>query len=243
MSTVAILQSNYIPWKGYFDLIAAVDDFVVYDCVQYTKNDWRNRNRIKAPGGGTRWITVPVRRHSLGQRIDETAVADTEILRRHWSTITQTYAKAPAYQQMREHVEPLFDRPAPERLSELNVDLIRAFCALLGITTTIRHCDEFTLGEDRTGRLVEICRQVGADCYLSGPSARDYLDEERFSASGIAVEWMSYAGYPEYPQPHPPFDHHVSIVDLVLCTGDDAPEYLLHAGHDTGRHRARRARR
>lgn len=234
MTSIAILQSNYIPWKGYFDLIAAVDDFVVYDCVQYTKNDWRNRNRIKTPGG-TRWITVPVRQRSLDQRIDETAIADTGILRKHWSTISQNYAKAPAYKAMREQVQPLFDRDAPQRLSELNVDLIRSFCALLGITTTIRSSDEFTLGEDRNRRLVEICEQAGADRYLSGPSAREYLDVSLFAATGIDVEWMDYSGYPEYPQPHPPFDHYVSIVDLMLCTGEDAPEYLLHTGRKVGR--------
>lgn len=228
MTSIAILQSNYLPWKGYFDIIAAVDTFVVYDCVQYTKNDWRNRNRIKSPEG-TRWLTLPVRRESLEMRIDEARVLDEKVLRKHWMTIEQTYRKAPGFRAMKDVVAPLFDRPTPELLSGLNVGLIRSFCEILGIGTSIVDSSEFDLAGDRVDRLVEICRQAGADTYLSGPAARSYLDEAPFTAAGVDVAWMDYDGYPTYEQPYPPFDHHVSIVDLVLCAGEAAPDLMLHA--------------
>lgn len=225
LTTIAILQSNYLPWKGYFDIIAAVDTFVLYDRVQYTKNDWRNRNRIKTPAG-TRWITVPVVKGGLDHPINRTEIADREILRKHWSSISQSYRKAPAYAEMRPVVEPLFDRTAPALLSELNVEMLRSFCELLDIKTPIVSSDDLELGADRNLRLVEICEHFGADTYLSGPAARDYLDETTFTDRGVKVQWVDYSGYPEYEQPHPPFDHHVSVVDLVLSAGRDAPSML-----------------
>lgn len=229
LTSIAILQSNYLPWKGYFDIIAAVDTFVVYDCVQYTKNDWRNRNKIKAPGGGTRWLTVPVRRTSLQMRIDEARTLDPQALRKHWTLIEQTYRSAGRFGTMSPVLGPIFDRDTPELLSELNVSLIKAFCEILGIGTRIVDSSEFELSADRNQRLVDICRQAGADRYLSGPAARDYLDQELFADAGVQVDWMDYAGYPEYDQPHGPFEHQVSIVDLVLCAGEDARQMLLHA--------------
>ncbi|MGH3351047.1 MAG: WbqC family protein [Nocardioides sp.] len=225
MSTIAILQSNYLPWKGYFDLIDSVDTFVIYDIVQYTKNDWRNRNRIKTPTG-SRWITVPVRHLHLGQPIDEVEVADRGVLCKHWMTITQNYRKAAGFREMKPVLEPLFDRESPELLSDLNVDLLRAFTDLLGIDTEILSAADFTLGEDRNERLVEICDQAGASRYLSGPAARSYLDEPLFEEAGIDVAWMDYEGYPEYDQPHPPFDHYVSIVDLVLSAGSSSADLI-----------------
>lgn len=229
MKTIAILQSNYLPWKGYFDLMASVDQFVVYDVVQYTKNDWRNRNRIKSPTG-SRWITVPVHHRGLGQRIDEVEIADPEILRKHWTTITQNYRGAPAFAAMGPVLEPLFDRTTPQRLSELNVDLLRAVADLLEIGTPLVDASLFDLGEDRNQRLVEICQQAGAERYLSGPAARSYLDESLFAAAGIDVAWMDYDGYAEYEQPYPPFDHHVSIVDVLLCAGSEAAGLVRRAG-------------
>jgi hypothetical protein len=228
LTTIAILQSNYLPWKGYFDLIDAVDTFVVYDTVQYTKNDWRNRNKIKTPQG-TRWLSVPVRQESLEQRIDETRVVEPEILRKHWMTITQNYRKAGAFREMKPLLEPLFDREAPELLSELNVSMLRWFCDFLDIDTPFVDSSTFELDEDRNLRLVQMCQALDADRYLSGPAARGYLDEQLFADHGIEVDWMDYSGYAEYDQPHPPFEHGVSIVDLVLSVGEDARS-LLKAG-------------
>lgn len=227
MTTVTIVQSSYIPWKGYFDLIARADIHVVYDVVQYTKRDWRNRNRIKTPKG-TRWLTVPVSQRSFTQPIDEIEIADRDILARHWRMLEQNYAGAAAYGEMAPALRPLFERLTPELLTDLNTDLLRACCDLLGIDTPMRSSSDFDLTPDRTTRLVEICEQLHADTYLSGPAARDYLDVGMFADRGIAVEWMDYSNYPEYDQPHPPFDHKVSIVDLLLCTGERAREHLKY---------------
>lgn len=230
MKKVAILQSNYVPWKGYFDIIAAVDEFIVYDCVQYTKNDWRNRNQIKTPQGKA-WLTVPVRQRSLDQTIEQTEVADPGCFRKHWNTFRQNYAKAPCIDYCVQALEPLFlDLASSRQLSEVNVRMIRAVCDLLGIATPIHDANEFDLSGDRNERLISICRQAGAAVYLSGPAAKFYLDDAGFSRAGIDVEWMRYDGYREYAQPHPPFDHHVSVLDLLACVGAKAPLYMLHAG-------------
>lgn len=232
MKRVAVLQSNYLPWKGYFDIIAAVDEFIVYDCVQYTKNDWRNRNQIKTAQGKA-WLTVPVSQRSLHQTIEETEVADPRCFRKHWNAFRQNYARSPHIQYCVDELEQLYEQlGGMSRLSEVNVVLIRKICSLLGIRTTIRDSGEFELEGDRNERLLGLCRQTGASHYLSGPAAGNYLDEAAFRENGVTVEWMEYGGYPEYLQPHPPFDHYVSVLDLLACTGSDAPSCMLHVKKD-----------
>ncbi|WP_111265581.1 WbqC family protein [Marilutibacter maris] len=226
MKRVAILQSNYLPWKGYFDLIAAVDEFIVYDCVQYTKNDWRNRNQIKTPQGKS-WLTVPVRQRSLEQTVAETEVADARCFRKHWSTFRQNYAKAPHVRYCEELLAPLFERLSLESmLSNVNVIAMNHICGVLGVATPIVDSSVYVIEGNRNERLISLCRQAGASHYLSGPAARVYLDEDAFLEAGIVVEWAEYQGYPEYPQPHPPFDHYVSIMDLLASTGPDAGNFM-----------------
>src|SRR5690348_6558449 len=111
MKSIAIVQSNYIPWKGYFDIIASVDEFVLYDCVQYTKNDWRNRNQIKSANGKV-WLTIPVRHVSTNQLIEEIEVADNRCFQKHWKTIRQSYAKAGHIKFLDENLESVFCRDA-----------------------------------------------------------------------------------------------------------------------------------
>jgi WbqC-like protein family len=224
--SVAIVQSGYIPWKGYFDLIGLVDHFVIYDEVQYTTSDWRNRNRIKTPTG-TAWLTIPVlhagRRR---QRVDETVVADGRWRRKHWQTLSHSYARAPFFA---EYAEALAERYLVDDevfLSRINEGLIRAICASLGIETHISRSTDLPGEGDRVGRLVQICAGLEAEVYLTGPRARAYLDERRFEVEGIRVEFMDYSGYPEYPQLHRPFDHHVSVLDLLFAAGADARTYM-----------------
>src|SRR5690606_2558577 len=228
MKKIAILQSNYIPWKGYFDIIAAVDEFILYDCVQYTKNDWRNRNQIKTAQGKA-WLTVPVRHVGMEQVIDEVEIADPGCFRKHWRTFRQSYAKAAHVSYCRDGLEALFESLGDERLlAGANARILRAVCAMLGIGTVIRDAREYELSGDRNERLVQLCRQAGAAVYLSGAAAKSYLDEELSREAGVEVRWMCYDGYREYPQPHPPFDHHVSVLDLLACTGPEAPAFLLN---------------
>jgi hypothetical protein len=228
MKRIAVLQSNYIPWKGYFDIIARVDEFIVYDCVQYTKNDWRNRNQIKTANGKS-WLTIPVRQQRLAQTIAETEIADPGCFRKHWLTFRQAYARAPHLEYCIELLEDLFlDDTPPRLLGASNVRLIRRICEGLGIRTPIVDAETYAPAGDRNERLVDLCRKAGASAYLSGPAAGAYLDESLFAQAGIEVEWMQYEDYPPYPQPYPPFDHFVSILDLLAAAGPDAGRYMLH---------------
>lgn len=225
MKKIAILQSNYIPWKGYFDLIRSVDEFVLYDDMQYTKNDWRNRNLIKTPNGPA-WLTIPVRQESLAQTIRETRIADPRWATRHWKSIAQNYARATYFKEYRDAFEELYLNAAEPWLSEINRRFLLAVNSLLGITTTIRCSSEFTLAPGKSERLLELCKTLGATTYLSGPAARDYLDVAIFTEAAIEVEWMDYCGYPEYSQLFPPFAHGVSIVDLIFNEGANAINFM-----------------
>jgi len=225
---VAIVQSNYIPWRGYFDLIGGADEFILYDSVQFTRRDWRNRNRIKTPQG-LHWLTIPV--HSKGryhQSIAETEIQDPAWADQHWRTIRQHYASAAGFDAWADRLEELYVASRAERLlSAVNERFLRGVCDMLGIETTITRCSDYAPpAGDATGRLLALCHAAGAATYLSGPSAREYLDVERFEQAGICVRWADYSGYPEYPQPFGPFEPAVGIVDLLLNTGGDARSYL-----------------
>jgi hypothetical protein len=208
MKRIAVIQSNYIPWKGYFDIINMVDEFVFYDCVQYTKNDWRNRNKIKT-NHGSQWLTIPVHVDSLKEKICGVQVSDPKWATKHW-----TFFKN------------LFLTINTHYLCEINHAFIFAINSLLGITTRIRHSSEFTLCGESTERLIDLLKQSGATSYLSGPRAKEYLMEPLFEQEHIALEWMDYEDYPEYNQPFSPFDHYVSIIDLLFNEGPNAAAYM-----------------
>lgn len=225
MKRIAIVQSNYIPWKGYFDLLASVDAFILYDAVQFTRRDWRNRNRVKT-AQGLQWLTVPVlSKGRYDQAIDETEVDGAAWAARHWRAIESSYARAPHFDRVAAQIEPVMRSPSP-MLSEVNRALIGAVAALLGIETPITNCRDYTLVEGKTERLVALCQQAGGDVYVSGPAAKAYLDGREFTAAGLAVEWFDYSGYPEYPQLWGDFVHEVSILDMLFNTGPDAPQYM-----------------
>ncbi len=230
--TVAIVQSNYVPWKGYFDLIRRADEFVLYDDVQYTRRDWRNRNRIKTPHG-TQWLTIPVDgKGKYLQKIKDTRVSDPDWGRAHWQTLCHSYGRASFFKQFRERFEQLYRTNAGPFLSDINQTWIGTICELLGIRTAITRSMDYRLtADDPTERLLEICLQAGATTYLSGPAARAYLDETPFRAAGIDVQYMDYSGYPEYPQLYPPFDHAVTVLDLLFMTGPQAPAFLERVRH------------
>ena len=223
---LAIVQSSYVPWKGYFDLIRACDEFILLDDVQFTRRDWRSRNRIKTKDG-IAWLTVPVQ--SKGrylQRIDEIVVADPQWGVRHWETIRASYGRTPFFAEYAPRFEPIFREPPSERLSAINHALIAALCSALGIGTPITWSTDYETRDGRNQRLIDLCVQAGATEYLSGPNAAGYLDRQAFAAAGVAVRFADYTGYPEYPQPHPPFEHAVSALDLLFCTGPRALDYM-----------------
>ncbi|HEY0653478.1 MAG TPA: WbqC family protein [Chryseosolibacter sp.] len=222
---VAILQSNYIPWKGYFDIIGLVDEFIVYDEVQYTKNDWRNRNRIKTPTG-VQWLTIPVSQKKLSQKISETEVTFTNWGRKNWNAIKSNYSKAPFFKTHSEPLEEFYSTSSLTRISEINRWLINHICGIVGIETEISDSTQYNLNGDPTERLVSLCKQAGAQVYLSGPAAKKYLRTDLFEQEGLRVEWMDYESYPEYPQLYPPFVHAVSILDLIFNVGNNARDYM-----------------
>jgi hypothetical protein len=224
---IAIVQSSYIPWKGFFDLIAAVDEFILYDDAQYTRRDWRNRNQIKT-AQGLRWLTVSLNvKGHYESPIKDMTVTDSGWAGRHWKTIAYSYGRASGFDAIAVWLEPLYVRAERlARLSEVNYLFLEAICRALGIGTKLSWSMDYELVPGRTERLVGLCRQAEAAEYLSGPSARGYLEEERFRAAGIDVLYADYTGYPEYRQLHPPFVHTVSVIDLLLNEGANAHRYL-----------------
>lgn len=227
---VAILQSSYIPWKGYFDLINQVDEFILYDDMQYTRRDWRNRNRIKSHSGVC-WITIPVKvKGRYHQKIKDVIISDGKWTGAHWKMIAHSYAKAPYFREYREVFEPLFLDCREIYLSEINFRFIRAICAMLGIKTKISWSMDYDLVSGRSERLVDLCLQSGASEYISGPSAKSYLQPAFFEAQGIRLVYADYSGYFPYRQMFPPFEHGVSIIDLLLNEGPNATRFMKSFG-------------
>ena len=226
MKKVAILQSNYIPWKGYFDMINMVDEFILYDDMQYTRRDWRNRNKIKTQQG-LKWLTIPIDvKGKYYQKINETKISDKEWGKKHWTQIVQNYKKAPYFKEYREIFEKLYLDNSEEYLSLINYSFIVAICKILGIETKIRWSSEFNLIDGQTEKLLGICKDCNADIYLSGPAAKDYFDEELAVKENIEVEWMDYSGYKEYSQLYPPFEHGVTVLDLIFNEGSNATKFM-----------------
>jgi hypothetical protein len=225
LTKVAVIQSNYVPWKGYFDIIHDVDLFIFYDDVQYTKNDWRNRNKIKT-SQGVRWLTIPVGSQE-NRLIYEVEPAHNYWPRKHWTTIQQCYTKAPFFEQYREFFENLYTENTWDNLSQLNQFLIKTISAeYLGIRTEFKDSREFCPAGEKLDRLIDLLQKVGATLYVSGPTARDYIDEHRFIEAGIELVYKDYSGYPKYAQLYPPFEHQVSILDVLFNCGPRAPYYI-----------------
>jgi hypothetical protein len=230
MKRVAIVQSNYIPWKGYFDMIAAVDEFILYDDMQYTRRDWRNRNQIKTPQG-QQWLTVPVKvKGRYYQTIRETEIMGEEWAREHWMAFAQNYRRSPHFKEVSALIEPIYLARQHAKLSALNRELIEAVCGYLGVRTKISNSWEYTLVDGKTERLADLCAQAGGSEYLSGPSAMDYIDERIFAERAIKLTWFDYSGYPEYPQLWGKFAHEVSILDLLFNCGSEAPRFMRYVG-------------
>lgn len=234
MKTIVIIQSNYIPWRGYFAMIALADELILLDSVQYTKNDWRNRNIIKTPTG-PQWLTIPVVR-SFPQAMDQARIAGADWANRHIRAIEQNYRRAKAFDETSSWLFPGLRTAARfPLLTQVNAYLIGEICRRLGITRTIRRCTDIASRDslksmEPTERLIQLCGSVEATRYLTGPAARDYLLLDRFEQAGIEVKWMDYAGLPQYPQCWDGFEPRVSIIDLLLNCGSLSPDFLQPSG-------------
>ena len=220
----AILQPSYIPWRGYFHQIQKADVFVFYDDVQFDKHGWRNRNRIKTSNGPV-WLTIPVA--SRGNVIHHTPINTIEIVwdkpwnEKHWATLRQAYAKAPYFARYAPLLESFYGQ-RPTHLADFTIALTIALANAIGLTPTFLRSSELGIPGGRTDRLVAILTKLGARHYISGPSAANYLEEDKLAAAGITLEYMAY-DYPEYPQLYPPYDPNVTILDLLFMCGPDAP--------------------
>lgn len=222
---LAILQSSYIPWKGYFDIIHDVDEFVFLDDVQYTARDWRSRNLVKT-AQGTTWLTIPV-----GHVRRDRLICDVELppgwAESHWTKLERIYARAPHFETVAPKLRAMYLERRWQHLSDFNQAFIRMIAQdILGLQTRFRDSREFKMRGRKQNGLLDILRASQATSYLSGPSAKGYIEPEQFRAAGVELVWKDYDGYPEYSQFHPPFTHHVTILDLLFHVGTQAPWYI-----------------
>lgn len=223
---VAVLQSNYIPWKGYFDIIHDVDLFLFYDEVQYTKNDWRNRNRILT-GNGLKWLTIPCG-YDLKRKIYEVKIKNKfEWQKEHYQTIVAAYKKSPFFYKYKELLDYIYLERQWEYLYQLNRYVIETISReFLGIHTIFKDSREYESHGTRDEKLRSLLVSTGCDVYISGSAAKDYINTQLYERNDIKIIWKDYCGYPEYPQRFSSFTHQVSILDLLFNVGDDAPYYI-----------------
>ena len=224
---VAVLQSSYIPWKGYFHIMKLVDEFVLYDDVQFTKNDWRNRNKIKTPQG-IKWLTIPIpnKISHMKTKICEVKIEDIFWPEKHWAAIETNYKAAPYFSLMESSIRKMYEEAATKKyLSEINFIFLNGIAELLSITTRLTWSMDYNACGVKTDRLLDMLKKMEAKIYLSGPSAKNYIEENKFEELGIELEWMKYE-YPEYLQLYPPFEHTVTVLDVIFNCGREAPYYI-----------------
>lgn len=224
MTRLVILQSSYIPWKGYFDLIHDADLFIFYDDVQFTPRDWRSRNQIKTPHG-TKWLSVPVG-SKRSRLICDVDIPSDRWQQDHYLALLNLYGKSPYFLDYGWLLEAIYKERSWKSLSELNQTATRLIAKHLGIDTLFRDSREFCSQGAKLDKLIDLIKKTGADTYISGPSAKAYIDEERFKQEGIKLIWKDYSGYPEYPQLFPPFEHAVTVLDLLFNVGPEASHYI-----------------
>jgi len=225
LKKVASIQSNYIPWKGYFDIIRNVDLFIFYDNAQYTNQDWRSRNYIKTPRG-KKWLTIPCG-HNINRKIHEVNLTDKSWQRSHFDIIKQNYKEARYYRKYASFLEEIYLSRVWENLSEFNQYVTKRISKeLLGAKTVFEDSRIYDIRSSKGDGVKELIEKSGADIYLMGPTAKAYLDEDFQYTIKAKFVWMDYSDYPEYNQLYPPFDHYVSIIDLILNEGDKAVNFM-----------------
>ena len=221
----AILQSNYIPWKGYFDIIGKVDLFIFHDDLQYTKGDWRNRNKIKTTNG-TEWLTIPCG-SSEKRLICEVELNDSSWQIKHWNKIVANYQKAPFFKEYKDLMAAFYLDKKWVNLSDFNQSFIKTISSeVFGFKTIFEDSRKYDLKLSKAERVIELLKKAQADYYVSGPSAKNYITDIEFENNGISIEWMDYSGYREYKQLHGDFIHEVTVLDLLFNEGKEAINFL-----------------
>jgi hypothetical protein len=230
--TCVVLQPGYLPWLGFFEQMHRADVFVYLDDVQFDKHGWRNRNRIKGPGG-PQWLTVPVRLHGLHQpTIREVCIDDAKggWARKHMQALQTNYGRCPHFDWMQADLEGLLLQGWTS-IADLDIALTSLLCAKLGLSRSILRTSSMNLPADRCARLIDICRAVGCNRYYSGAAARDYLDVGGFAEAGIEVAFQDYH-HPTYPQRYGDFVSHLSVVDLMYNVGPASLAVILAGARD-----------
>jgi len=223
---VAIVQSNYLPWIGYFDLMNSVDEFVLYDEVQYTRRDWRNRNKVKTPDG-PKWLTIPVEsKGNYFQPISAVLVSEPRWFESHWKNLSFSYARAKFFEETTSTLQPIFDQLEHLSLSSVNSTLLKSIANRGGIRTEISDSLRYPGTGNPSERLANICVSAGASAYVSGPAAKAYLDPTPFNKEGIEIEFFRYPEYPAYNQQWGPFVPNLSVIDFIFNHGWSLDEYL-----------------
>ncbi|MCH9631818.1 MAG: hypothetical protein S4CHLAM6_01360 [Chlamydiae bacterium] len=227
--TIVITQSAYIPWRGYFDLINLADEFIIYDDTQFsTTKAWRNRNQIKTKNG-PEWLTIPIKtKGKFLQKIDSVEINSTNWAKKHWKTIKLIYSKADYFDLYAPIFEDLYQACSKlDSLSSVNCLMIKNICKLLDISTPISFSKDYGFENlKKTDRLIEICKKSNATHYLSGPSAKSYLENKKFLEAGVQLLFMDNSGYPAYPQRFEEFIPNVSILDLLFNVGPNSKTYM-----------------
>ena len=219
---VVIMQPFYLPWMGYFALMSLADVYVFYDDVQFVLQSWQSRNQIKT-GNGVQWLTVPVERE-FGQKINQVKIKGFHWKDDHIKTIEQTYSKAPHFETYWEYLSRIYEVDWLY-LSELTIYSIRQLAELLniGMPKFIKSSELGGIQGQKTDRILSILEKLEADEYISGPAAKDYINEDKFK--GIKLTWFDYQ-HPIYPQIRGEFIPYMSVIDLLFNTGEEAIDYI-----------------
>jgi len=232
----AIMQPHYMPWCGYFNLLAKVDVFVIYDDVQFEKQSWQNRNRILL-NGASHWITVPVHRSSLQQTIDTVEVESGSRWReKQFRLLQQTYSKHPYAAEMLELAGNILN-PELEGLADLSMSLIQETARRLELRTRIVRASSLNISGARSERLVRICEHLDCEGYLSPAGARDYLEQDGdFARSSVALSYQDYV-----PEDYPQVNSntcitHLSILDAIANLGWEETCHYIQTGKTTDSH-------
>lgn len=226
MKKIAIVQSNYIPWVGYFHMIDSVDEFILFDDVQYTKRDWRNRNIIKTSQGSLK-LTIPVlSKGNFYQKIKETKISNPDWGQNHWETLRVNYRRSKYFEEIEKLIKPIYLENNFEKLSDVNEILIKEICNYLNITTKISNTSDYKIKDGKTERLIDLCIQAEGEEYVSGPAAKVYIKEELFNDAKISLSWFEYHKYDKYPQLWGDFIENLSIIDLLFNCGHETIDII-----------------
>ena len=221
MTRVGIIQSNYIPWCGYFDIIAHCDKFIFLDSVQYTKNDWRNRNQIKS-ANGAHWLTVPCGK-DISKKIEEVEVSNPYWAQKHWRSICQNYSKADYFEKYASELSDFYKQwTSNSQLSSINQQLITHISTtVLGLNCDFHSSADFSTSSNRIERIIDLVLEVGGTEYISGPAAAHYLQADDFNSHGLKLTFAKYPEYGPYKQQHGKFIENLSVLDAVFNLGKE----------------------